>query len=131
MNASIYNKWNEQKKLLEATWKEIFAHEREIWLVKLWQNIWHEQHWKENYLRPVLIFKKMRWVYLIIPLTTKWKNDLTLFQIQLHTFVRKKPSFLVLNQCRVLDSKRFVKKMWWISKDEFQEIKKIFLASLA
>jgi mRNA interferase MazF len=70
-----FDDWNEEKYMLHHVQKQIFAHEREVWLAKVWQNIGNEQNGKDQYLRPVLIYKKLCWVYCCIPLTTQWSAD--------------------------------------------------------
>ena len=120
----LFISWWKEKYFITTKDSFVYANSRDVRLVKFWLNIWNEQNWKNWYLRPVLVYKKLRWVYLCIPLTTKGKHPFYHYKIK--QFFTKKDSYLVFNQIRVLDKKRFVHKMYKISEEEFVVIKKLF-----
>lgn len=73
-----YNKWNEIKKNLECKKKIQSFKNRDIFWLHIGKNIGFETFGKgEEFLRPVLIFKKFsQYTFLGIPLTTTTKNDI-------------------------------------------------------
>jgi mRNA-degrading endonuclease toxin of MazEF toxin-antitoxin module len=92
-------------------------------LVKFGLNIGNEQNGKWDYLRPVLVFKKLRGVFLCIPLTSQGKHPIYHYKLP-DSWNRE--SYLVFNQIRVLDKRRFVHKMRNVSLENFEIIKKLF-----
>lgn len=118
-----FDSWNVQKQKIHLSKKQDFyIKQREIWSVKMWQNIWFEEDWKWNdFERPVLILKKIWIMYLCLSMTTKWKdND---FYLKLEQKNENK-SFLILSQPKLLDFKRFHYKIWFVPQIEFKEIQK-------
>ena len=72
-----FDQWNNLKKELHssAPQQEFYISNREIWFVHLGMNVGTEQNGKgDNFLRPVLVLKKLGNVYLVIPMTTKGKD---------------------------------------------------------
>ncbi len=126
----IFDLRNDEKQIIQASGKQVFAHEREIRLTKVWQNIGNEQNGKWQFLRPVLIYKKLRWVYLCIPLTTQGNKERS-YHYKLNSFGTEKESYLSLNQIKTFDAKRLVNKMGYISLEEYKHIQKIFLELLS
>ncbi len=122
-----YDDWNNQKQLINF-WmnfdKSVFIKSREIWYIRLWNNIWFEEDGKGNdFKRPALILKKLGNMYLVVPMTTKWKQN-SVFYLSLGESYFSKPSFLLKSQPKVIDKKRFIEKIHTISKNDFDEIKK-------
>ncbi len=70
-----------------------------------------------------MVFKQLRGVFLCIPLTSQGKHPV--YHYKLNTSSNRE-SYLIFNQIRVLDKRRFVHKMKKISLDDFQTIKKLF-----
>ena len=67
-----FNEWNEEKKFLhDIVPKKKSIHPREIWYVKLGQNIGNEENGKKEFRRPVLVVKRIGNMYFCMPLTTK------------------------------------------------------------
>lgn len=123
-----FDEWNEEKKFLHDTVpKKKSIHPREIWYVKLGQNIGNEENGKKEFRRPVLVVKRIGNMYFCMPLTTKWKID-SLFYIRIKTaryFINsKEDSFVLVSQWKVFDKKRFMDQIGSIESEEFWEIKK-------
>jgi hypothetical protein len=55
----VFDIWNDEKYMLHTSMKQVFAHEREVWLAKVGKNIGNEQNGKDQNLRPILIYKKL------------------------------------------------------------------------
>ena len=68
--------WNEEKKRLDNTKRDLYFNEREIWWCKLGLNIGDEEDGtNQDYQRPVLILRGMsKNTCYIVPLTTSPSN---------------------------------------------------------
>src|SRR5680860_1545617 len=54
-----FDKWNIQKKIVDLISNKKTFHEREIWFIKIGENVGFEQNGKgEEFLRPVIVYKK-------------------------------------------------------------------------
>jgi len=127
---TMFDEWNIEKKKIHSS-KNIkrYPKERDIWYIKMWINIWVEENWKDSFLRPVLVIKNIGVLLFCIPLSTKFKENIFYKELKTCTFYEKKykkeHSMLILSQWKTLDKKRFIKQIWYISKNEFEEIKKL------
>lgn len=119
-----FDTWNEQKKNINNSGTTKLFHEREIWWSSFGINIGREQDGRaDNFERPIIVLKKLSPdTLLCLPLTTKEK--LEKFQSAItHEEVR---GFALLDQVRVLDSKRLLRKIGMISRDDFETMKAKF-----
>ena len=120
------------KQQLHSHVRKIFLKEREIRLVHLWKNICYEEDGKwKDFVRPVLILKKLGNMFFCVPMTTGWKNSRAIqfyYDLPLHYF--QKESRLLLSQVRTLDKNRFIKKIGKIQKVDFSDIKRKLKALL-
>ena len=116
-----FAKWCELKsKIHEKRTHQYFA-TREVWWCNLGVNIGYEQDGKgENAMRPVLILQKQSAkLFVGLPLSSRLKPEnpnyhpITLFE---------KEQSVILNQIRVLDSKRLTKKMGRLPEKQFEPI---------
>ena len=116
-----FDEWNEIKKKSEKSSKKLFFKERDIFFIKIGENIGFEQNGKgTDFLRPVIIFKKFNnYLFMGIPLTTTEKEGKYYFEFQ---FTNKK-SFAILSQLRAFDIKRIKHKIGYINKDDFEKLK--------
>lgn len=121
-----FDTWNIEKKLAHnrVIKKDFIINTKEIWYVSLWCNVWYEQDGKMNFLRPVLVIRRIWSLYFCIPLTTRGKCD-SAFYYTLYSVKFGKPSSLILSQWRVLDKKRFRYKINKVAAWEFNHIKKL------
>ena len=128
MEEIIFDKWNEHKKKIHKEESDnFFVNEREIWYTKMWINLWFEQNWKNDYLRPVLVIKKVWNLFFTVALTSKWKNNNFYFKfkdIELNNPKYKDNSFAILSQVKTMDKKRFFENIWTLPEEEFVKIKK-------
>ena len=118
-----FNDWNRQKTEIHGNEKPIYFHEREIWFIKLGVNIGYEQDGKgEDFRRPVVVIKKFnKTLFLGVPLTTQEKNGKFYLPI---TKFNKHNNNAILSQIRLFDSKRLIKKLYKMSKEEHDILKK-------
>ena len=105
-----FDRWNEQKKALNADAEPLYFREGEIWWVHLGVNIGYEIDGKSgNFARPVIVLRKYnKYSFLALPLTTSprpspWKLPLGIFGGKL--------SFAILSQLRNIDSRRLYQKV--------------------
>lgn len=117
-----FDKWNKLKKEINKKKSVSFFNEREIVYVNLGLNIWFEQDWKNEKLeRPMIVVKKFsRFLFVWVPLST-FKKDWKFY----YSFnFKNKMSSAILSQIRLIDSKRIERKLWYIWKEDFENLKK-------
>jgi len=115
-----FDSWNEQKKILNSSSQPPTFKEREIWWCCLGVNIGHEQDGKGiSSHRPVLVIKKFnRQILWAVPLSTQIKEN-----PHYHYFnFMDKEQCALLTQMRLIDARRFYKKMGRLSENEFKDI---------
>ncbi|MEA3512915.1 MAG: type II toxin-antitoxin system PemK/MazF family toxin [Campylobacterota bacterium] len=118
-----YDKWNEIKKETEKNKSTFIIKVREIYWLKIGQNIGYEVYGKgEEFLRPVLIVRKFsKESFLGIPLTSSFKNDM--FHFKFTPISKTKTNFAMLSQVKLFSTKRIHDKMGKISTEDFESLK--------
>lgn len=121
--------WNEQKKRTNERQDTPFYHARELWWCTLGVNIGSEQDGTgTEYRRPILVLKGLSAETCIaIPLTTSARNHPLRPAIG---EVEGKGAHALLSQIRVIDTKRLVRKIGYLDKGIFEEIRKTARAML-
>jgi len=120
-----FNKWNEVKKQVHKKVNNVGFKEREIFWVRLGQNIGSEEYGKGNeFQRPVLIVRKLtRDIFFGVPLTSTLKdND------YFHSFTYQTKKDVINNSAMILqlktfDKNRLMTRIGMINKNDFEEIK--------
>ncbi|NOQ30142.1 MAG: type II toxin-antitoxin system PemK/MazF family toxin [Helicobacteraceae bacterium] len=117
-----YNEWNEVKKDLDSKDNKVFFKERDIFWLKVGENIGYEQNGKgEKFQRPVLVVRKYtNDMFLGVPLSTTLREGSFFFQFK---FLENKISTALLVQNRLFSTKRFMKKIGKINEKDFISIK--------
>ncbi len=125
-----FNIWNEEKQVLDKLdYENFYVNSRDIYFTKMWINIGFEENWKSDFLRPVLVLKKVWNLFFTIALTSKWKeNSPFYYKFETANFNEenqkyKDSSYAILSQVKVMDKKRFTDKIWYIKNSEFKIIK--------
>lgn len=118
-----FSQWNTLKKNFHTVGKSKFYHAREIWWCALGVNVGSEQDGSgDEYRRPVLVLKGLGSdTCLVVPLTTSLRTHS--FRIPI-CLVQGKEAHALLSQLRVVDTKRFVRKIGFLNKDSFEVIRK-------
>lgn len=119
-----FDSWNIEKKKINRIDTVKLFHQREIWWSSFGVNIGREQDGRsDNFERPVIILKKLSPDTLIcLPLSTKKK--LGKFQAKItHDSVS---GFALLDQIKVIDSKRLLRKIGTVSISQFESMKNKF-----
>ncbi len=117
-----FDKWNVRKKNLNANERGADFHEREIWWCSVGVNVGREQDGRQdNFERPVVVVKKLSPdTFCALPLSTK--KRIAKFQSAVtHADVH---GFALLDQVRVLDSRRLLRKIGTMSEPEFLTLKR-------
>ncbi len=120
-NKKGFDKWNIQKKITDNFNNKKTFHEREIWFIKIGENIGFEQNGKgEEFLRPVIVYKKFsKNVFLGIPLTKSNKEGRFYGSFDF----RGKRSNAILSQVRLFDSKRLKYMFGKMSVGDYKKVK--------
>lgn len=125
MNIKVFKKnfdeWNSQKKITHNTENKKTFHQREIWFIKIGENVGFEQNGKgEEFLRPVIIYKKFsKNVFWGIPLTRSIKEG----KFYKNFNFRGTKSNAILSQIRLFDSKRLSYSIGRMSKGDYNRVK--------
>lgn len=136
MNDKSFDDWNEEKKLLNALddKRNFYINPREIWYVKMGKNVGFEENGKTDFLRPVLVLKKVGILFFVVAMTSKGKDKNVFYhrilKVSLHNKKYQESSFVILSQVKVMDKKRFLEMAGSIPKEEFIEIQKKLRAIL-
>lgn len=113
----------EKKETHESEASILYPKERQVWYMKRWVNIGFESDGKWEFLRPILVMKRIGAMYFCVPLTTKHKDNRFHYLLDQSTF--NKTSSVMLSQARVVDVKRFTDHIWTVNKTDFKQIKKL------
>jgi len=115
-----FDSWNELKKDTHAKSDNFGIHEREIWWTSFGVNIGVEIDGKnEMFERPSLILRKFnRQMVWALPITSRSKNP----RFYEKFLFNGSENFVVLTQLRTVSTKRFVRKVGMISRDDFERI---------
>jgi len=103
-----FDKWNEIKKSTNSSNRKVYFKERDIFYIKIGENIGFEQSGKgDMFLRPVVVLKKFNNNFFMgVPLTTTIKKSNT-----------------ILSQMKSFDIKRIKHKIGMISERDFIKLK--------
>jgi mRNA interferase MazF len=118
-----FDNWNDKKKEIHNK-KAPFYHERELWWCGLGVNVGSEQDGSgKEFNRPILVLKGLSsQTCLAVPLTTSKSNH------PLRPSVGKvedEEAHALLSQIRVIDTKRLIRKIGYLDKKIFSNIRKI------
>lgn len=121
MNNQNYNQWNILKKCINFTYKKTYYPKiREIWWINIGLNIGSEIYGKtDQYTRPVLIIKTHKNIFIGLPISSKIKKGKFKFKIYTNDL---RCHCVILDQIRVFDRKRLIKRKYVISKNKFKII---------
>ena len=118
-----FDNWNKEKKKINDFNSNKDYKVREIWWCQMGVNIGFEQDGtgRQN-SRPVLIIRGFsKQVCLIVPLTSSIKNNQ--FRLSIGK-INQRPAVALISQIRLIDTKRLIRKICYLSKPIFEEIKK-------
>jgi len=118
----LFELWTKEKQDIEKYSKIKRVKVWEIWLAKIWVNIWSEISKDWNFLRPVLVIKSYLWWDLVwvIPITTKYNENYSnfLFKVdEYKSYWLKKESYFSLNNFKIISLKRLEFKINWYFRE--------------
>lgn len=107
---------SEQKREIQDSLHKRFVEAGEIWLGKVWVNIWSEISKDGDFIRPFLILKTWIWWDLatVVPFTTKYNENFAhqvIYFPEWKLYGLKHPSYLILNQVKTISIKRLISKL--------------------
>ncbi|MCX6822488.1 MAG: type II toxin-antitoxin system PemK/MazF family toxin [candidate division SR1 bacterium] len=125
-STDLFDGWNQAKQHIHfhgATGdrNQFYINAKEVRYVKLGINVGYEQDGKSEFKRAILVIKKLGNLFLILPMTTKEKDNS--YHYKLGTF-RGRMSWIILSQIKTIDRNRFIEKIGEISYKELKNIKK-------
>ncbi len=117
-----FDGWNKAKKQVHYESAYKLFHERELWWCSFGINVGREQDGRQdNFERPIVILKTLSPdTFCALPLSTKKKLE----RFQSEVTANDIRGFVLLDQIRVLDSKRLLRKIGTMNQNEFQDVKK-------
>ena len=122
-----YDEWNEVKKVTTQKERNVGFKQRDIFWVRIGQNIGSEEFGKGNeFQRPVLIVRKLTHdLFIGIPLTSSLKEDNDYFYT--FEFFNKQKKAISKNSAMILqmksfDKKRLMGKIGVLQKEDFNII---------
>ncbi len=117
-----FDNWNEVKKQIETEPLGRHYKDREIYYVKIGENIGFEQSGKgKEFIRPVLVLKKFNKAFFYgVPLSTTKKRGKYYFEFN---FIDGKTSITILSQVKPFDAKRLLNKIGMMKQEDFAKIK--------
>ncbi|KKR54103.1 MAG: hypothetical protein UT90_C0002G0060 [Parcubacteria group bacterium GW2011_GWA1_40_21] len=116
-----FDKWNNVKKITELKLDNFGIHEREIWWTSFGVNIGVETDGKNNdFERPALIIRKFnRQMVWVLPTTLQAKDE----RFHEKFTLEDKEYFVAITQLRTVSTKRFLRKIGMMSKEDFIKVK--------
>lgn len=121
-----FDEWNEVKKITSKKKRALYIKPREIFWVKIGQNIGNEEFGKgKDFLRPVVIIRQLtNDLFVGVPTTTTIKEDNDYFHKVNYMDVNKKNilSTAMLLQFKTFSKKRVLSKLGMVNKKEFKMI---------
>ena len=126
---SDFDNWNKVKKNTQKETILVGFKQRDIFNVKVGHNIGFEQNGKgEDFVRPVLIFKKLtKDMFIGIPLTSTLREGSFFYKF---SFIENKISVAILIQAKLFSSKRLLNKLGKMEETDFNELKKAYMKIL-
>jgi len=119
-----YDNWNEVKKITTKNKIHIGIKTREVFWVKLGQNIGDEEYGKGKlFSRPVLVIRQFtKDLFLGVPLTTTIKDNDYFYSFEFDTKKGKSKNSAMLLQLKSFSKKRLTTKIGVVSKEDFKNI---------
>ena len=126
MENTNFDKWNNVKKLVHKKKNNVGFKEREIFWLRLGQNIGKEEYGKGNeFQRPVLIVRKLTSsIFIGVPLTSTLKDNDYFHKFEYQTKKGIIENSAMILQLKTFDKNRLMTRIGMINKNDFLEIKK-------
>ena len=118
----IFADWTKLKIRIHVSENDLIFHEREVWWASIGQNIGVESNGKnKDYERPVIILKRFnRKSFIGVVLSSIEKRGKYYFELKDENGIS---SFANLSQIRLMSSKRLIRNVRKLPKEDFDTIK--------
>jgi len=119
-----YDEWNEVKKQTSLKKRKLGIKPREIFWVKIGQNIGDEEFGKgEIFSRPVLVVKQLTQdLFIGVPITTSIKDDDYFHSFEFETKKGVSKNSVMILQLRTFSKKRITDKLGRMSVEDFKKV---------
>jgi mRNA interferase MazF len=126
MTNKNFDNWNIKKKITHQDLKNKWVREREVWFCSIGVNIGTEEDGKgTDFLRPVLVVRVCGFESaMIVPLTSKEKKPSEYYYYLGGISGLPEKSTALISQMRLLDTRRFARKVGKLEPAVFLEMKK-------
>lgn len=123
-----FDKWNEVKKETEKDNVSFGFKNRDIFYIKMGQNIGYEQNGKgDSFVRPIVVLKGFNQnMFFGIPLSSQIKEGKFYYQFEFMKGDHLSTNIALLSQMRLFSSKRLLNKIGVMDKNSFEEMKTKF-----
>jgi mRNA interferase MazF len=123
-----FNNWNEVKKETNEEKVLVGFRNRDIFYMKMGQNIGFEQNGKgTNFVRPIIVLKKFnKNMFFGIPLSTQIKEGDFYYYLEFKNKVGISKNIALLSQMKLYSTNRLLNKIGVMDKDDFQKMKDKF-----
>ena len=120
-----FDNWNNLKKQIEIENVKVGYKNRDIFYIKMGQNIGFEQNGKgKDYIRPIIVIKGFnKDIFLGVPLSTKIKEGKYYFQFEFDKNGTKMINIAILSQIILFSTKRLLNKIGVIKENDFENLK--------
>lgn len=119
-----FDLWNQVKQITNKKENKVGFKEREIFWIRLGQNIGTEEYGKGNeFQRPVLIIKKLTSnIFVGLPLTSTLKHNDYFHTIEYNTKKGLVKNSAMILQLKTFDKKRLMTRIGMLNKNDFTEV---------
>ena len=123
-----FDEWNEIKKETQKDKAIVGFKNRDIFFIKMGENIGFEQNGKgDSFVRPIVIVKGFnRDIFFGIPLSTKVKDGKFYHEFKFNKNGKTVTNIALLSQMRLYSSKRLLNKIGMMGKNDFEIMKRKF-----
>lgn len=128
MIEEMFDEWNEVKKETHKEEVLVGFKNRDIFYIKMGQNIGFEQNGKgDNFVRPVVVFKKFnKNMFFGIPLSTQIKEGRFYCYFEFKKGATTSKNIALLSQMKLYSTNRLLNKIGVINKKDFDNMKEKF-----
>ncbi len=126
--SDIYDEWNTIKKETSKEKVLVGFKNRDIFYIKMGQNVGFEQNGKgNNFVRPVVIFKKFnKNMFFGIPLSTQIKEGKFYYYFEFKKKNLISKNIALLSQMKLYSSNRLLNKIGVMNNKDFEAMKEEF-----
>jgi mRNA interferase MazF len=120
-----FDKWNEIKKDITYCKIERSFKTRDIFYIKMGQNVGVEQNGKgKEFVRPVVIIKKItKDMFIGVPLSTQLKDGSWFYKFNFNKSGKTSHNIAIIPQVKMYSSKRLLNRIGKMKLENFEELK--------